>query len=409
MEYQYPKFTPEMKKTHTILIPNMAVHPVPAAGICTGIRWLQVRDPGQLRQRRGAAGPEIRPQRYLLPGAAGHRPVPGCAEQRQIRSRPYGPAHHPDGRWLPCFQLHPPAAQGAGQGRLPGDPGGQPELLGSGKRQRLPDDSAAGPHARWPASSTAICSCALRNQTAPYENEKGECGQAGGQAGWSVWAVSCWPARASTAQGDEAHVPAYRPRTLRPSRLPGCPRSRWAWSARFTSSTARWATTTWRSSWTSQDCEVNFPGLMGFVQYCVFNMGEDHVPVRRQTGHQSRLLTSSLNYLDEHVSAAMLKATADAGFYAPGPFKELVEKPKGVICLGAKMGEGWLLTAEMIELVQGGYGNIVCAQPFGCLPNHIVRQGHDQQDPRPVSLLPTSPPSTTTPAPPRSTRKTASS
>ena len=71
----------------------------------------------------------------------------------------------------------------------------------------------------------------------------------------------------------------------------------------------------------------------------------------------------------------MLKAETDAGFYAPGPFKELVEKPKGVISLGAKMGEGWLLTAEMIELVQGGYGNIVCAQPFGCLPNHIVGKG----------------------------------
>ena len=71
----------------------------------------------------------------------------------------------------------------------------------------------------------------------------------------------------------------------------------------------------------------------------------------------------------------MLKAEADAGFYAPGPFKELVEKPEGIISLGAKMGEGWLLTAEMIELVQGGYGNIVCAQPFGCLPNHIVGKG----------------------------------
>ena len=75
------------------------------------------------------------------------------------------------------------------------------------------------------------------------------------------------------------------------------------------------------------------------------------------------------------MSAPCSKPTADAGFYAPGPFKELVEKPKGVISLGAKMGEGWLLTAEMIELVQGGYGNIVCAQPFGCLPNHIVGKG----------------------------------
>ena len=52
-----------------------------------------------------------------------------------------------------------------------------------------------------------------------------------------------------------------------------------------------------------------------------------------------------------------------------------MKKPEGIISLGAKMGEGWLLTAEMIELVEGGYGNIVCAQPFGCLPNHIVGKG----------------------------------
>ena len=56
-------------------------------------------------------------------------------------------------------------------------------------------------------------------------------------------------------------------------------------------------------------------------------------------------------------------------------FRELMKKPEGIISLGAKMGEGWLLTAEMIELVEGGYGNIVCAQPFGCLPNHIVGKG----------------------------------
>ena len=39
------------------------------------------------------------------------------------------------------------------------------------------------------------------------------------------------------------------------------------------------------------------------------------------------------------------------------------------------MGEGWLLTAEMLELAESGYGNIICAQPFGCLPNHIVGKG----------------------------------
>ena len=123
----------------------------------------------------------------------------------------------------------------------------------------------------------------------------------------------------------------------------------------------------------SQDCEVNFPGLMGFVQYCIFNMGEDHVLYGGKLAMKMGT-DQLLNWLDS-VERSMLKAESEAGFYAPGPFKELVEKPEGVISLGAKMGEGWLLTAEMIELVQGGYGNIVCAQPFGCLPNHIVGKG----------------------------------
>ena len=69
---------------------------------------------------------------------------------------------------------------------------------------------------------------------------------------------------------------------------------------------------------------------------------------------------------------AALKA---GGYHAPAPFRELCGLPAGVIGMGNKMGEGWLLTAEMIELVQGGYENIVCAQPFGCLPNHICGKG----------------------------------
>ncbi len=44
----------------------------------------------------------------------------------------------------------------------------------------------------------------------------------------------------------------------------------------------------------------------------------------------------------------------------------------GVIGHGCKMGEGWLLTADMVDLINNGFENIVCAQPFGCLPNHIA-------------------------------------
>ena len=79
----------------------------------------------------------------------------------------------------------------------------------------------------------------------------------------------------------------------------------------------------------SQDCEVNFPGLMGFVQYCIFNMGEDHVLYGGKLAMKMGT-DQLLNWLDS-VERSMLKAEADAGFYAPGPFKELVEKPEGKI------------------------------------------------------------------------------
>ena len=52
-----------------------------------------------------------------------------------------------------------------------------------------------------------------------------------------------------------------------------------------------------------------------------------------------------------------------------------MEKPKGIISLGAKMGEGWLLTAEILELIESGCPNVVCAQPFACLPNHVTGRG----------------------------------
>ena len=123
----------------------------------------------------------------------------------------------------------------------------------------------------------------------------------------------------------------------------------------------------------SQDCEVNLPGLMGFVEYCIANTELD---VKLYGGSLLKAggATALLNWLDG-IGNACNDAMRKAGFYAPGSFRELMEKPNGIISLGAKMGEGWLLTAEMLELVEGGYANIVCAQPFGCLPNHIVGKG----------------------------------
>ena len=123
----------------------------------------------------------------------------------------------------------------------------------------------------------------------------------------------------------------------------------------------------------TQDCEVNLPGLMGFVQYCAYNPSET-----------ARLYGGS--FLEKHISDLILgyiaqmekviiHALKDNGYHAPLPFSELTELTEGLISKGDKMGEGWLLTAEMAELIRSGYENIICAQPFGCLPNHICGKG----------------------------------
>ncbi len=123
----------------------------------------------------------------------------------------------------------------------------------------------------------------------------------------------------------------------------------------------------------SQDCEVNLPGIMGYVMYCCANWNLDYklYGMSKKTGMAAG---AGLKILDS-VQKSMNRALEKYGFSASGSFKELMKKPEGIMSLGMKMGEGWLLTAEMIELIEGGYPNIVCAQPFGCLPNHIAGKG----------------------------------
>ena len=213
--------------------------------------------------------------------------------------------------------------------------------------------------------------CALRNQVAPYENEKGAADKM----------VDLWVQRLGRVllagkgftSREMKHTFPLIARDFKSIPVTRVPKVKVGVVGEIYVKYSPLGNNDLQKFLESQDCEVNFPGLMGFVQYCIFNMGEDHVLYGGKLAMKMGT-DQLLNWLDS-VERSMLKAEADAGFYAPGPFKELVEKPEGVISLGAKMGEGWLLTAEMIELVQGGYGNIICAQPFGCLPNHIVGKG----------------------------------
>lgn len=124
----------------------------------------------------------------------------------------------------------------------------------------------------------------------------------------------------------------------------------------------------------SQDCEVNVPGIMNFICFKIDNRIED---VNLYGGSAiKKFVCKKLLDIFFKIEKIMQEVLSDYPvFVKPATYRELKEMVRGIIGYGSKMGEGWLLTAEMVELVRSGYGNIVCAQPFGCLPNHIVGKG----------------------------------
>ena len=122
-----------------------------------------------------------------------------------------------------------------------------------------------------------------------------------------------------------------------------------------------------------QGAEVMVPGILGFAMYSL-NIGREN---HRIYGDRKGVMFSRLavKYV-EMLEKTMLKVLADyPQFERPIPFPKLKELGEQTISSGVCMGEGWLLTAEMAELIEKGYSNIVCVQPFGCLPNHIVGKG----------------------------------
>lgn len=123
-----------------------------------------------------------------------------------------------------------------------------------------------------------------------------------------------------------------------------------------------------------EDCEVMVPGLMSFLIFTVDNRLED---INIYGGSKivykiSSLIKNVLTDLENVIIQTVKKYT---DFNAPSPYEHLKSLAQGIIGFGCKMGEGWILTAEMVDLIKSGYENIVCAQPFGCLPNHIVGKG----------------------------------
>ncbi len=124
----------------------------------------------------------------------------------------------------------------------------------------------------------------------------------------------------------------------------------------------------------SEGCEPIVPALMEFVMYCLAGSVADG---RLYQNKNKKTRISKLGYdLLHYFQKKFIKAINEHGvFEAPHDFDHIRKLADKYISQGVNMGEGWLIPAEMAALAETGTENIICTQPFGCLPNHIVAKG----------------------------------
>ncbi len=123
-----------------------------------------------------------------------------------------------------------------------------------------------------------------------------------------------------------------------------------------------------------EGCEPVVPALMDFILYCIINTVNDGALYGHSRG--KAFIYKRVYNLVHRMQKNVIKLFAAEGtFLPPHDFEHLRKCADKVLHQGVKMGEGWLIPAEMCALAETGVPNIVCAQPFGCLPNHIAGKG----------------------------------
>ena len=124
----------------------------------------------------------------------------------------------------------------------------------------------------------------------------------------------------------------------------------------------------------SQDCEAVVPGIMEFMttRPYITDWNEKNLGMG---GNKTlyALMRKGLDLYNAPIKAAL--ATSHGKFKQDEPMSDLVKKAAEVTSIGVQAGEGWLLTAEILELIEQGCPNVICAQPFACLPNHVTGRG----------------------------------
>jgi len=123
-----------------------------------------------------------------------------------------------------------------------------------------------------------------------------------------------------------------------------------------------------------EGCEPNVPGLLDFVMYCASDAVNDG-KIYGKKNKKTLIYGIGYDVLYKFQKQQIKIITEQGVFQPPHDFEHLRKCADKYINQGVKMGEGWLITAEMAALAETGTKNIICTQPFGCLPNHIVAKG----------------------------------
>ena len=116
------------------------------------------------------------------------------------------------------------------------------------------------------------------------------------------------------------------------------------------------------------------PDLIDFMCYCFYNLGfkSDYLGFKKSLAQKGKLGIAAIEFIR---SAANKEFAKSRHFTPSAKIEDLAKMAKPIVSLGNQTGEGWFLTGEMMELIHAGAPNIVCIQPFACLPNHIVGKG----------------------------------
>ncbi|MHB8963913.1 MAG: acyl-CoA dehydratase activase-related protein [Saccharofermentanales bacterium] len=124
----------------------------------------------------------------------------------------------------------------------------------------------------------------------------------------------------------------------------------------------------------NEGCEAVVPGIIDFFLYCFYypQFKNRELGTSRIAAEISKVL---ITYVESYRTYMRKRLYATNKFMPPAPFYDLTEYAQNILSLGNSCGEGWFLTAEMIELIKHGVANIICMQPFACLPNHVTGKG----------------------------------